>query len=263
MLSTPFNPKGKRILLVNDDGISAPGLQVLETIARKFSDDIWIFAPETECSGASHSLTLNGTIRLEKISRKKYSVKGTPTDCVLIAISEIMKESQPDLILSGVNSGLNIADDITYSGTASAAMEGAMLGFPSIALSQQSDCGKKTNWSVAQRFGPEIITSLLSVRWRRNVFMNINFPYSLGNDVLDIKAARQGQRSKAYEIIQIPDPRKNILYMIGNPRAGKSLGRHDADDKMLGRGAISVTPLQVNMTHSEMLRDLKFLFSKG
>ncbi len=263
MSVTPIDPIGKRLLLVNDDGINAPGLRVLEEIARELTNDIWIFAPETEKSGSSHSLTLNATVRIERVSKKKYSVVGTPTDCVLMAVNTIMKDMPPDLVLSGINQGLNIADDISYSGTVAAAMEGALLGLPSISLSQQSEYGRRANWSVAKRFAPDIIIRLLSLKWRRDVFMNINFPDQHKENVTEIVAVRQGQRSKSYQIIEVPDPRKNNLYMIGNPHPGQSLGYGDTDNKAVERGAISITPLQVNQTHAGTLRELKILFSEG
>ena len=124
-----------RILLTNDDGIHAHGLTVLEALARDLSDDVWIVAPETDQSGLAHSLTLNHPLRARQVRDKVFAVNGTPTDCVIMAVRELMPE-EPDLILSGVNSGQNIADDVTYSGTVAGAMEGALLGIRSIALSQ-------------------------------------------------------------------------------------------------------------------------------
>src|SRR5882724_1345872 len=129
-------PKKLRILVSNDDGIHAPGLAVAEKIARTISDDIWVVAPETEQSGASHSLTLTMPLRLRQAGPKRFAVSGTPTDCVMMAGIHIMKDHLPDLVISGVNRGFNVADDVTNSGTVAAAMEGAVLGIPSIALSQ-------------------------------------------------------------------------------------------------------------------------------
>ena len=125
-----------RILLTNDDGIHAPGLKVLETIARKLSDDILVVAPSDEQSGAGHSLTLTRPVRLRRMGEQRFAVTGTPTDSVMMALNEVITEGQPDLILSGVNRGANLGEDVTYSGTVSAAMEGALAGVPSIALSQ-------------------------------------------------------------------------------------------------------------------------------
>src|SRR5688572_10642134 len=125
-----------RILLTNDDGIDARGLALLERVARDLSDDVWVVAPSEEQSGTGHSLTLTQPVRLRRHGDKRFSVSGTPTDAVMMALAHIMKDEQPDLILSGINRGANLAEDVTYSGTVSAAMEGALAGVPSIALSQ-------------------------------------------------------------------------------------------------------------------------------
>src|SRR6202045_3908587 len=124
-----------RILLTNDDGIHAPGLGVLEKIAGSLSDDIWVVAPETDQSGVSHSLSLNDPLRLREIGPRHYAVKGTPTDCVIMGVRHILDDA-PDLVLSGVNRGQNVAEDVTYSGTIAGAIEGTILGIPSISLSQ-------------------------------------------------------------------------------------------------------------------------------
>ncbi|PIK69693.1 5'/3'-nucleotidase SurE, partial [Methylobacterium frigidaeris] len=125
-----------RILVTNDDGIHAPGLRCLEEIARELSDDVWIVAPETDQSGVSHSLSLNDPLRLRQAGEKRYAVKGTPSDCIIMGIRHILKEHGPDLVLSGVNRGQNVAEDVTYSGTIAGAMEATILGVRAIALSQ-------------------------------------------------------------------------------------------------------------------------------
>src|SRR6201998_3993664 len=125
-----------RILLTNDDGVNARGLEVLEQIARALAADIWVVAPETDQSGVSHSLSLNDPLRLREIGPRRFAVKGTPTDCVIIGTRHIMADRRPDLVLSGVNRGRNAAEDVTYSGTVAGAIEGAVLGVPSFALSQ-------------------------------------------------------------------------------------------------------------------------------
>ena len=128
------NLRRTRILLTNDDGINAPGMKVLQRIARSLSNDVWVVAPEGEHSGASHSLTLTAPLRLRKISAKKFAVEGTPTDCVMMAMNQVMADNPPDLLLSGVNRGANMGEDVTYSGTIAAAMEGTLVGVPSICL---------------------------------------------------------------------------------------------------------------------------------
>jgi 5'-nucleotidase len=260
LASTPLNPDGKRILLVNDDGIRAPGLKVLERIARQISDDIWVFAPEVEQSGAGHSLTLHGTIRVEKLGRRRFSVSGSPTDCVLMAVSEFMRETPPDLVLSGVNRGTNTAEDVTYSGTVSAAMEAALLGFPAIALSQEIEYGRRENWDAALKHGPDVIRKVLSVRWRSDLYVNINFPDRPAEEVSGIAVVKQGRRSSGYEILPVPDPRRKGYYLIGVPQRDQTAGRGDADHKAVARGEIAVTPLHVDLTHAGTMRDFKALF---
>ena len=145
-----------RILITNDDGIHAPGLAVLERIARELSDDVIVVAPETDQSGVSHSLSLNDPLRLREISPSHFAVKGTPTDCVIMGLRHILKDRKPDLVLSGVNRGQNIAEDVTYSGTIAAAMEGTILGVPSIALSQGSVVGEEGLARMPCTSGPEV-----------------------------------------------------------------------------------------------------------
>src|SRR5476649_1044532 len=146
-----------RILVTNDDGIHSPGLAVAEKIARAISEDVWVVAPETEQSGASHSLTLTAPLRLRRIEERRFAVSGTPTDCVMMACLHILKDQPPALILSGVNWGSNLADDVTYSGTIAGAMEGCALGIPSIALSQayDDDSRDKIDWSPGETHGPD------------------------------------------------------------------------------------------------------------
>src|SRR5277367_973059 len=156
-----------RILITNDDGIHAPGLAVAEKIARVLSDDVWIVAPETEQSGASHSLTLTMPLRLRQIETQRFAVTGTPTDCVMMAIAEVMAKARPALVLSGVNRGSNLADDVTYSGTIAGAMEGCALGIPAIALSQSYGFGERqdVDWSCAEAHGPGLVRKLVEVGW--------------------------------------------------------------------------------------------------
>jgi 5'-nucleotidase len=149
------NPPAKlgdhRVLIVNDDGIEAHGIKMLEEIAREFTDDVWVVAPDEEKSGFSHSISMTIPIRVRKVDDRHFAVKGTPTDCALLAIYEFMGGRPPTVLLSGINRGANLAEDITYSGTAAAAMEGALLGIRSIALSQVFEIGGEVHWSTARR----------------------------------------------------------------------------------------------------------------
>src|SRR3954466_4786341 len=165
-----------RILLTNDDGIHAPGLEALERIARALSDDIWIVAPEYEQSGASRALTLSDPIRVRRIDPRRFAVEGTPTDCVAIAVQQLIDGPAPDLVLSGVNRGQNLAEDVTLSGTVAGAIEGMALGVPSIALSQMGFYEPGTSFEAAETFGPGIIKRLVEIGWPSDVVLNVNFP---------------------------------------------------------------------------------------
>src|SRR3982750_2848630 len=152
-----------RILLTNDDGINAPGLAALERIARKLSDDVWVCAPEYEQSGASRALTLAEPIRVRALSERRFATTGTPTDCVMLGIHELVQGQKPDLVLSGVNRGANLAEDVTMSGTVAGAIEGMALGVPSIALSQMGFYEEGTSFDAAETFGPGIIRRLVEI----------------------------------------------------------------------------------------------------
>src|SRR6478736_5044938 len=182
-----------RILVTNDDGIHSPGLTVAEKIAKSLSDDVWIVAPENEQSGASHSLTLASPLRLRKIAEQTFAVSGTPTDCVMMACLHIMKGHLPDLVLSGVNWGSNLADDVTYSGTIAGAMEGCALNIPSIALSQSYEEGARNeiDWSAGEAHGAETVAALVKAGWPAGTLMNVNFPGCPADAVKGVKVVRQ------------------------------------------------------------------------
>src|SRR3954466_987505 len=167
-----------RILITNDDGIHAPGLDACEKIARAMSDDVWIVAPETDQSGVSHSLSLNDPLRLREIGDRRFAVKGTPTDCVILGTRHIMQEARPDLVLSGVNRGANVAEDVTYSGTIAAAMEGTILGVRSIALSQSYGVSGREGikWHCAEHHAARVIRRLVQQEMEPGTLLNVNFP---------------------------------------------------------------------------------------
>jgi 5'-nucleotidase len=239
-----------RILLSNDDGINAPGLASLEKIARSLSDDVWIVAPETEESGASRKLTLTSPLRIRELDKRRFAVQGTPTDCVLLAINHILKNHRPDLVLSGVNRGANIADDVTYSGTIAAAMEGTALGIPAIALSQaySYEEGREVRWDCCERFGAPIVRRLLAVKWPRDVLINVNFPDRRPEDVSRVEVTSQGKRDQSLtNILERVDGRGVPYFWLGfsrflsNPPEGTDL-------RAIYDGRISVTPLHLNLT---------------
>jgi 5'-nucleotidase len=251
-----------RILVTNDDGIHAPGLAVAEKIARALTDDVWVCAPETEMSGASHSLTLTLPLRLREVSEKRYAMTGTPTDCVMMGVAEIMKDNPPTLILSGVNRGSNIADDVTYSGTIAGAMEGTALGIPSIALSQAYgfEEGYQVRWQCAETHGPTIVRKLIEIGWPQETLMNVNFPDCEPDKVAGTEITEQGKRDmQTATLDRRVDMRGNPYYWIGfkrvrsNPNAGTDL-RAVYDKK------ISITPLHLNLTEFDLLKKLRASF---
>src|SRR5438045_8390493 len=200
-----------RILLTNDDGINARGLKLLEAVARKLSDDVWIVAPSEEQSGAGHSLTLTTPVRLRKHDERRFSVTGTPTDAVMLALAHIMKDSPPDVILSGINRGANLAEDVTYSGTVSAAMEGALAGVRSIALSQaysREGMGDTVPFAAAEAWAQRVLAPILDFESGPGTLTNINFPAMAPEDVKGIRVCRQGLRDYGrLRIVERTDPR--------------------------------------------------------
>jgi len=250
----------KRILLTNDDGINAPGMKVLQRIARSLSDDVWVVAPEEEHSGASHSLTLTAPLRLRKISAKRYSVEGTPTDCVMMAINQVLADNPPDLLLSGVNRGANMGEDVTYSGTIAAAMEGTLVGVPSIALSQSFANRKIMHWPTAEKHAGKIIRRLVAIGWSRDVLINVNFPDCLPDEVKGIEVARQGRRDfSALNIERRIDARERPYYWIGfRPIQGQP--EDGTDLRATEEGRIAITPLHLDLTENKALKQLKVAF---
>ena len=251
-----------RILCTNDDGINAQGLKVLEKIARKISPDVWTVAPELEQSGASHSLTLSYPLRLRKIHSRKYAIQGTPTDSVMMAVRYVMTDRIPDLVLSGVNRGGNLADDVTYSGTVAAAMEGTVLGIRSIALSQVYGLEGRSQirWATAEQHGPWLIERLLDMGWPEDVLLNINFSDVVPEEVKHVRMTAQGTRDQSNVRIDARvDARENAYFWLGyerkrsNPQAGTDLrAAYDGD--------ISVTPLHMDLTHLSTLNSLRKSF---
>ena len=245
-----------RILLSNDDGISAPGLECLEHIARVISSDIWVVAPELDRSGASHSLSLDVPLRYQKLEEKKFSVKGTPTDSVLLGLLELIPPPKPDLILSGVNCGANLGDDITYSGTVAAAIEGALHTIPAIALSQEMLASDVANWDVAERYGPRVIKRLLEVGWPTQVVLNINFPCVLERDVKGVSVCHQGKGKPGSRIDRRVDPKGREYCWIDSARVG-SMTTAGSDREAIEDGFISLTPLRLDLTDENTVSSLR------
>lgn len=252
-----------RILLTNDDGIHAPGLKVLERIARKLSDDVWIVAPEQEQSGASHSLTLHVPVRVRKITGRRHAVSGTPTDCVLLGVREIVgggRRRKIDLVLSGVNRGSNVGDDISYSGTVAGAMEACVLDIPAIALSQLFYDSGPLHWETAEAHAPGVIRQLLEAGWPRGTFININFPAFLPNMVKGVACTPQGKRMVSVALTLRNDPRGRPYYWLGGDRDDKTES-DEVDVAKLAAGYVTITPVQMDMTDVGTLKRLRTQFS--
>jgi len=248
-----------RILVTNDDGIHSPGLAVTERIAHSLSDDVWVVAPENEQSGASHSLTLTSPLRLRVMEERRFAVSGTPTDCVMMACLHILKDQPPDLILSGVNWGSNLADDVTYSGTIAGAMEGCALNIPSIALSQCYDEGDRhaIDWSAAETHGADVVKALVKAGWPSGTLINVNFPACPADQVKGVKAVPQGKYDlQSTEIEERTDARQRAYYWIGLRRR-KATPPADSDVGAVYANYIAVTPLHLNLTEPDVLATLR------
>ncbi len=247
-----------RILITNDDGIHAPGLEACEKIARALSDDVWIVAPETDQSGVSHSLSLNDPLRLREVDERRFAVKGTPTDCVIMGIRHIMKDV-PDLVISGVNRGRNAAEDVIYSGTVAAALEGTILGVPSFALSQAYTFTTKHMpiWETAIAHAPALIRKVLAEGMPKDVLVNMNFPDCAPEDVKGVAVAVQGKRDQ--ELLRIDprmDGRGNPYYWIAFTRGGNMGAGEGSDLAALNDHRISVTPLRLDLTDEPFMTRL-------
>jgi 5'-nucleotidase len=244
-----------RILCTNDDGIHAEGLQTLEAIARQLSDDVWVVAPETDQSGVSHSLSLNDPLRLREISPRHFAVKGTPTDCVIMGVRHLMHENRPDLVLSGVNRGQNVAEDVSYSGTVAGAIEGTILGVSSIALSQAYGPGGRRDlkWRTAEHHGAPIVRQLLEIGIPRGTLVNVNFPDCEPDEVEAPALVNQGQRNQ--ELLRLDermDGRGNAYFWITFERR-KITPSNGTDLWAIANRRIAITPLRLDMTDEPTL----------
>lgn len=241
-----------RLLLTNDDGIHAQGLAALEAIARTLSDDVWICAPEAEQSGASRSLTLAEPLRVRRLDERRFAVGGTPTDCVMLGIQYLIEGGKPALVLSGVNRGLNAAEDVTMSGTVAGAIEGMALGVPAIALSQMTggySGDNRADFAPAETFGPGLVERLVAVGWPAGVILNINFPIASDALVGHVEVTRQGFRDVRTRFAeQRTDLRGRDYYWLGY-RDEPSRPPEGTDLRAAYEGRISVTPLHIDLTH--------------
>ena len=265
---SPINLNGSRILITNDDGYNADGIKILYDLAKTYSEDVWIVAPEFEKSGASHALTFANDLTLKKHGEKIYSVNGSPSDCVVIALDKVLRDKRPDILLSGVNSGVNVAEDVTYSGTIAAAMEGVIRRVPSIALSQNYDLGKKDqiSWEVTKSYLCNVLDNVTSNGWDYNTLLNINFPQCKIDDVVGIEVTSQGNRETDDLIVW--EKEKNTFRIGLQRRLGESSKPKNniinkpidsvmTDVVAITSNNISITPLHLDLTHIESIQILR------
>jgi 5'-nucleotidase len=252
-----------RILITNDDGIHAEGLNVCEQIARVLSDDVWVIAPEYDQSGVAHSLTLNDPLRLRQVAERRFAVRGTPTDCVIMGARHLLNGKGPDLVLSGVNRGRNAGEDVIYSGTVAGAVEGTMIGVPSLALSQAyaSRSGRPPYWETSLRHAPDIIRRVVAEGMPRDVLVNVNFPDCPPEQVKRIVVTAQGRRRQdRLHIDERRDGRGNPYFWIAYVRHGFAKAQEGTDLAAIEDGCIAVTPLRLDMTDEPYMTKLAELF---
>jgi 5'-nucleotidase len=259
MASGPIELGKCRILISNDDGITSPGIKRLEKIARELTDDVWIVAPELEQSGASHSLTTRRPLRLTEVEPRHYAVDGTPTDCVLLAVKRLLRDRPPDLLLSGINDGSNVGEDLTYSGTVAAAMEATLLDIPAMALSQDFRDGDPVPWETAETFGPEAVRRLLRLPWPQSTLFNINFPAVGPDQVTGFAVTTQGKRAIADNLAEGVDPRGRPYYWIGPVREAHG-AEPGSDVCALLDNKVSITPIYLDLTNVPVLASLRQIF---
>lgn len=254
-----------RILVTNDDGIHSPGLDACLRIAQTMSQDVWVVAPESDQSGVSHSLSLNDPLRLRKAGDQRYAVKGTPTDCVIMGVRHVLGDKRPDLVLSGVNRGQNLAEDVIYSGTVAGAMEGTILGFPAIALSQAygPDSRDQLSFATAEALAPDLIRKFLGEGLPVGVLLNVNFPDCSVDEVQGVAITTQGRRDA--ELLTI-DPRRDgrghPYYWIGFQRKKRTFA-DGSDLSAIADHKISVTPLRIDLTDKPYMTRLAALFDES
>ena len=245
-------PKKKRILLTNDDGYFSDGIKVLFKELSRIAE-VYIVAPDREQSASSHSLTLNHPLRVHKLGKHLWTTDGTPTDCVMLAIHLIFKNKRPDMIISGINHGANMGDDVTYSGTVAAAIEGSILRIPSVAVSM-ANYVPGTPMIRAARFVSRVVTMHDRMEMDEATFLNINLPLDNGKQYRKYEFTRLGFRHYKDIVIHKTDPRGKPYYWIGGRPKWKST--RGTDFEVVQRGVVSITPLNLDFTDTDAVKRL-------
>lgn len=229
-----------RILVTNDDGIYSEGIRVLADALKELTEVV-VVAPDREQSATGHSLTLHRPLRMQRLEENVFSVDGTPTDCVNLAVLWLLKENPPDLVVSGINFGLNLGDDVTYSGTVSATFEASLLGIPSVAFSQE--IGEHFSFERAARFARSFVEALLADEVPRDLLLNVNLPVG---PIQGFAITRLGRRVYHQSVVEKEDPRgRKYFWIAGTPRWQEETG---TDHEAVSAGRVSVTPLHLDLT---------------
>ncbi len=254
-----------RILVTNDDGVSAPGLRVAEDIAAELAGpdgEVWTAAPAFEQSGVSHAISFTSPVKVEPLAERRFAVSGTPADCVILAIHAFMAETPPDLVLSGVNRGHNIAEDAVYSGTVGGAIEGALQGVKAIALSQyfrRPNEGEAIGdlFDAARGHGAAVVRRLLALDWSPDLYFNVNFPPLPADAVKGVAFAPQGRRTRgAFGAAERVSPGGRPYFWISHRADNLSAGA-EADSTLCAGGHVTVVPMKPDYTDRATLEALK------
>ncbi|CAH2601271.1 5'-nucleotidase SurE 1 [Rhodovastum atsumiense] len=246
-----------RVLLTNDDGIDAPGLRVLEEVAATLAREVWVVAPEHDQSGTSHSISLHSPLRVSPKGERRFAVRGTPGDCVVMGVRHLLADGRPDMILSGVNRGANLGVETVFSGTVGAAMTAMLLGLPALALSQAFSDGNAVPWDTARALAPGVIRRLAGADWSRNACLNINFPTCPADRAGPVTLTRQGAGLlDDIEVVSRTDPRNFTYHWLRLHRSARQ-DAEQSETAVVAAGGVSVTPLRFERTHEETLVQLR------
>ena len=245
-----------RVMLTNDDGIDAPGMTVLEEIAAQVAREVWVIAPEHDQSGQSHAISLHHALRISQRGDRRFGITGTPGDCAAMGLCHIMKDAPPQLVLSGVNRGLNLGMETVFSGTVGGAMTAMMLGVPALALSQAFTRRDAVPWDTARSLGADTVRRLLALGWGKSAVLNINFPPVPAAEAGPVTLARQGEGMVAgMHVDTRVDPRGMSYYWL-NFQRGEIQQGPESDYSAMRAGKIVVTPLRYDRTDDEAYADL-------
>lgn len=243
-----------RVLVSNDDGVDAPGIRILAEGLRAAGHEVLVVAPDRDRSGASNSLTLDMPVRVAQLDAATWRVYGTPTDCVHVAITGML-DVEPDIVVSGINNAANLGDDVIYSGTVAAAMEGRFLGLPAVAVSLVTSDHVGRHYETAARAAVEIIARLASEPLPADTILNVNVPDVAWDDVAGFEVTRLGNRHRAEACIPQPDPRGRQWWWIGAAGREQDAGP-GTDFHAVRRGHISITPIHVDLTRYQALEQV-------